>query len=390
MKSEKLRLWFVEDNFPRSGDYEHQLPIKNLQEMQEAAKVAPFSGDGLRMYLGDYEIGKLWKAENDEFFVGITAEYGNGILAVIDGIFDLYTYITKAQFEEIFKNGISLEEFIVTILAANGVDAVVTDNPNIAKSLINSGYMSALALKDAAHVDIRDGSDNESVLFIKHCIRDTDSPKEVAELPIKKNKLWFVRDDAPRHEDYTKQIKVTSAGELLAQIDEITQTSDTPEVRVYLGEYEIGGIAKYYEGVIPVPRREDEASFAIQSSGDYAADYTGESIGARLEYIFGTWAAISSEKMDELLAKEELTIEELVEASMNDYFKAVVTDDSKRIWELLHSGYTVLCTLNDILHQDIKNNYDYLAKYKDDKRVILVSINLDNIMYAGFEDEEEE
>ena len=85
---------------------------------------------------------------------------------------------------------------------------------------------------------------------------------------------------------------------------------------------------------------------------------------------------IPFEIMDSLI-KQKHTIESFVSMILGEELDAIITDDSQRIWELLHNGYQVICSLNDILHRNIKYkpNLFFRGRRYEDRRVILVKLD---------------
>ena len=223
MQSKKLRPWFVIDGFPRCNDWTYRLVIKNSEDLRSALME---SGDGIRMYLGAYEIGRIEGVEG-AFTCGVTAKSGNGILAVLDGIFNKEANITDEAMDEIIENGISLEDFLQIALSVSGGDVIITDDPKICMVLLQTGYVHVLALKDAVREDLRDQSTEENVLLIKFSVSsESIENMEFEELPLPKNKLWFVNDDYYQSEDYIKAIRIfePASSEELRSLIKVTQS----------------------------------------------------------------------------------------------------------------------------------------------------------------------
>ena len=375
MQSKKLRPWIVIDGFPRCNDWTYRLVIKNSEDLRSALME---SGDGIRMYLGAYEIGRIEGVEG-AFTCGVTAKSGNGILAVLDGIFNKEANITDEAMDEIIENGISLEDFLQIALSVSGGDVIITDDPKICMVLLQTGYVHVLALKDAVREDLRDQSTEENVLLIKFSVSsESIENMEFEELPLPKNKLWFVNDDYYQSEDYIKAIRIfepASSEELRSLIKSHAIDPEIPCLRMYLGEYEIGAVSESAE----------EECFIVESSYNWCLS---ENIGERMNWLFGMMLGIPYENMDSLLGKE-LSVEEFIAVSMAKWYEVEITDSKERIWELLHSGYMTVCTVNDMLHLDIRCNPGLLERYKDDKRVILVKMSLDDVFYKPHEESED-
>lgn len=97
---------------------------------------------------------------------------------------------------------------------------------------------------------------------------------------------------------------------------------------------------------------------------------------------------ISFETMDSLI-RQEHTIESFITTIMGEEYDAVVTDEPEKIWELLNNGYRVLCSLNDILHYDVKNNPNrfYYGGYHKVEKIILIKFNFHDWIYKELENE---
>ena len=60
MESKTLRPGFVSDNLPRHEDWMHKLDIKGASDLRQAVEQRNKFYDGVRMYLGNYEIGQVF------------------------------------------------------------------------------------------------------------------------------------------------------------------------------------------------------------------------------------------------------------------------------------------------------------------------------------------
>ena len=126
MNSEKLQFWFVNDELPRTNDYMNKLEFIDAGGLRYGLSRKWGTSD-FRAYLGNYEIGRIWWVDGG-FAIDLTKEFGNGILAAIGCLFNDFIFIENEYMDEVIKNGVSLEDFVITVLKNNNIDAVITDN----------------------------------------------------------------------------------------------------------------------------------------------------------------------------------------------------------------------------------------------------------------------
>jgi len=365
MNSEKLQFWFVNDELPRVNDYTNKLEFIDAGGLRYGL-ARKWGTSDFRAYLGNYEIGKIWWA-NGGFVIDITKEFGKGIFAIVGYIFDDFIFVENEYMDEVLKNGVSLEDFVITVLKNNNIDAVITDNHYISSALCRGGYISALLLKDAIHVDFKDKIDDESVLLVKAGMFNYDDLPMEEEANINcDDEVWIVSNYMERINDWKYKEKHESAKQLVYTMSMIEKANyDDYRYRLYFGEYEIG--------ILELPEDRNEKHFLLVGSPENALS---DSIASRLEHIFGMRVDVSFETMDSLI-KQNHTIESFVSMILGEKLDAVITDDSQRIWELLHNGYQVICSLNDILNRNIKckPNLFFRGGHYEDRRVILVKLN---------------
>lgn len=367
MENKILRPWFVSDNLPRHEDWKNNLDIKNASHLKSEIEQRNKFHDGVRMYLGNYEIGQVLLVSND-FIIEPTQKSGNGIFAVLNWIFEMEMVITMPKMDEIIEKGISLEAF-VKIISDDDKQIAITDDPATCNEKIHSGYLHVITLNDAIHEDFRKSVDDKSVILVLfngnevHNVEECDIPQ----VPRSKHRLWFVNEASEWHGDFKKRLEISSIKQLRTTIKEFERFPDTECLRMYLGEYEIGSVG------------DDNLEECIFVGGTLHERFVN--IGERLIRLFGMYLEIPYEKMDYMLGKE-FSLEEFIEFSMtSNGYEVEITDAKERIWELLHSGYTTLCRVKDLLHVDIKDNHTHMQRYCKDKRVILIKMNMDKAFY---------
>lgn len=344
---------------------------------------------GVYMYLGEYALGDIgvsldYVQNNDDYFFVTSSERKDekGICAVISTFLDRSVVISYNRMKHYLEYGTTIEKFLVESTAKADTDIIFTSDHKICAALVQANYQKVVKLSDSRELtDQIDDSeivfgDNDNILFIKHGYLDRSENLSQSDMEYvtedTKFRIWFVRNNRELKNDGMYKLPVRSASELRELLveaeeddprmpDEMYQVD--PYVRMYLGDYAIGGI-RYLES---------ENVFYLDATGKWLDD----GLANRLQYIFGS-LTITMDEMDRIITTP-LTISEFLYQIIDGEYTIELVKDKDTIWNCLSRDYMVLSTLNGILSYTVKTNPELLEKYSVDTRVIVVAQTLEQI-----------
>lgn len=349
--------------FDCSGKHPQALYVKNSNELSMM-----ISGSGyVKVYLGDYLVGQI---ENEENFKGFYFSKGytqdESLCGSIASKLRIGGFISNKDMNNIIKNGVGLEKFLEC--AYGDANVVITADPKISMILIQSGFIMVCRLREIGGVtsfwgdDFEERENRSESIYVRTYMEDVlkwSANKKGRVKTGKKQKydVWFA---APLENTFKENRRERALNDISTAYDlkkYVINNPGIPYVRMFIGNYEIGGISWSCEKQFYIVR---DVYGSEHSFSNYIDNFFPKN-----SY------QLSGKSIDDIIFNKT-TIGDFFKLFNKDcgaYYNNVVLVDSPEKYEVMvEKGYKALLTLNTLLIDPAEK-----FKHRDDIRVVMVS-----------------